>query len=111
MEADVVKRSIGTQFLSGYICGSSGLFVLVFWKGGGIWAFSCRGQAALKETEEQSAPPVDPGDLHQPGPSTWASVLLPAALKGSWQSGFFDQGSFKEIMAPWAQTVVTGRAR
>ncbi|XP_006151548.1 acetyl-CoA carboxylase 2 isoform X2 [Tupaia chinensis] len=32
-------------------------------------------------------------------------------LKGTWQSGFFDQGSFKEIMAPWAQTVVTGRAR
>ncbi|XP_054450078.1 acetyl-CoA carboxylase 2 isoform X1 [Pteronotus mesoamericanus] len=32
-------------------------------------------------------------------------------LKGSWQSGFFDQGSFKEILAPWAQTVVTGRAR
>uniref|UniRef100_A0A9L0SL47 Acetyl-CoA carboxylase 1 n=1 Tax=Equus caballus TaxID=9796 RepID=A0A9L0SL47_HORSE len=32
-------------------------------------------------------------------------------LKGSWQSGFFDQGSFREIMAPWAQTVVTGRAR
>uniref|UniRef100_A0A452R4T0 Acetyl-CoA carboxylase 1 n=1 Tax=Ursus americanus TaxID=9643 RepID=A0A452R4T0_URSAM len=32
-------------------------------------------------------------------------------LKGSWQSGFFDHGSFKEIMAPWAQTVVTGRAR
>ncbi|EPY87349.1 acetyl-CoA carboxylase 2 [Camelus ferus] len=32
-------------------------------------------------------------------------------LKGSWQSGFFDQGSFKEIMAPWASTVVTGRAR
>ncbi|XP_045390561.1 acetyl-CoA carboxylase 2 isoform X1 [Lemur catta] len=32
-------------------------------------------------------------------------------LRGTWQSGFFDQGSFKEIMAPWAQTVVTGRAR
>ncbi|XP_045441590.1 acetyl-CoA carboxylase 2 isoform X4 [Pipistrellus kuhlii] len=32
-------------------------------------------------------------------------------LKGTWQSGFFDQGSFKEILAPWAQTVVTGRAR
>ncbi|EHH21157.1 hypothetical protein EGK_04160 [Macaca mulatta] len=31
-------------------------------------------------------------------------------LKGTWQSGFFDHGSFKEIMAPWAQTVVTGRA-
>ncbi|XP_074177766.1 acetyl-CoA carboxylase 2 isoform X3 [Rhinolophus sinicus] len=32
-------------------------------------------------------------------------------LKGSWQSGFFDQGSFREILEPWAQTVVTGRAR
>nr|KAF6463656.1 acetyl-CoA carboxylase beta [Rousettus aegyptiacus] len=32
-------------------------------------------------------------------------------LKGSWQSGFFDQDSFREILAPWAQTVVTGRAR
>uniref|UniRef100_A0A8C5UEA3 Acetyl-CoA carboxylase beta n=1 Tax=Malurus cyaneus samueli TaxID=2593467 RepID=A0A8C5UEA3_9PASS len=33
------------------------------------------------------------------------------ALKGTWQSGFFDQGSFMEIMKPWAQTVVVGRAR
>ncbi|XP_044541396.1 acetyl-CoA carboxylase 2 [Gracilinanus agilis] len=32
-------------------------------------------------------------------------------VKGAWQSGFFDQNSFKEIMEPWAQTVVTGRAR
>ncbi|XP_069727330.1 acetyl-CoA carboxylase 2 isoform X1 [Phaenicophaeus curvirostris] len=32
-------------------------------------------------------------------------------LKGTWQSGFFDQGSFLEIMRPWAQTVVVGRAR
>uniref|UniRef100_A0A8C6ZBV2 Acetyl-CoA carboxylase beta n=1 Tax=Nothoprocta perdicaria TaxID=30464 RepID=A0A8C6ZBV2_NOTPE len=32
-------------------------------------------------------------------------------LKGTWQSGFFDQGSFLEIMQPWAQTVVVGRAR
>ncbi|XP_066055535.1 acetyl-CoA carboxylase 2 isoform X2 [Chamaea fasciata] len=31
--------------------------------------------------------------------------------KGTWQSGFFDQGSFMEIMKPWAQTVVVGRAR
>ncbi|XP_009995147.1 PREDICTED: acetyl-CoA carboxylase 2 [Chaetura pelagica] len=31
--------------------------------------------------------------------------------KGTWQSGFFDQGSFLEIMRPWAQTVVVGRAR
>ncbi|XP_062407728.1 acetyl-CoA carboxylase-like [Sardina pilchardus] len=31
--------------------------------------------------------------------------------RGQWQSGFFDHGSFQEIMQPWAQTVVVGRAR
>ncbi|PWA19506.1 hypothetical protein CCH79_00006981 [Gambusia affinis] len=31
--------------------------------------------------------------------------------RGVWQSGFFDQGSFMEIMGSWAQTVVVGRAR
>ncbi|PKU35225.1 hypothetical protein llap_14471 [Limosa lapponica baueri] len=31
--------------------------------------------------------------------------------KGQWLSGFFDNGSFMEIMQPWAQTVVVGRAR
>ncbi|XP_066546122.1 acetyl-CoA carboxylase isoform X2 [Amia ocellicauda] len=33
------------------------------------------------------------------------------SVKGAWQSGFFDQGSFMEVMSSWAQTVVTGRAR
>lgn len=28
-----------------------------------------------------------------------------------WESGFFDRGSWEEIMRPWAQTVVVGRAR
>ena len=28
-----------------------------------------------------------------------------------WQSGFFDRGSFHEVMNPWAQTVICGRAR
>jgi len=28
-----------------------------------------------------------------------------------WESGFFDRGSFDEIMGAWAQTVVCGRAR
>ncbi|XP_064618157.1 acetyl-CoA carboxylase-like isoform X2 [Liolophura sinensis] len=28
-----------------------------------------------------------------------------------WQSGFFDQNSWNEILHPWAQTVVVGRAR
>ncbi|XP_033828316.1 acetyl-CoA carboxylase isoform X2 [Periophthalmus magnuspinnatus] len=34
-----------------------------------------------------------------------------AAPKGDWQSGFFDHGSFMEIMSSWAETVVVGRAR
>ncbi|KAG1958146.1 acetyl-CoA carboxylase isoform X3 [Pimephales promelas] len=33
------------------------------------------------------------------------------AEKGAWQSGFFDHGTFMEVMATWAQTVVVGRAR
>ncbi|KAI5726751.1 hypothetical protein M8J76_007892 [Diaphorina citri] len=28
-----------------------------------------------------------------------------------WENGFFDYGSFEEIMQPWAQTVVCGRGR
>ncbi len=31
--------------------------------------------------------------------------------KDKWESGFFDKGSWQEIMEPWAQTVVCGRAR
>lgn len=30
---------------------------------------------------------------------------------GIWESGFFDRGSWNELMRPWAQTVVTGRAK
>ncbi|KAG8178328.1 hypothetical protein JTE90_026296 [Oedothorax gibbosus] len=32
-------------------------------------------------------------------------------LPGFWEDGFFDYGSFMEIMQPWAKTVVCGRAR
>ncbi|XP_040011834.1 acetyl-CoA carboxylase isoform X1 [Xiphias gladius] len=32
-------------------------------------------------------------------------------VRGAWQSGFFDYGSFMELMGSWAQTVVVGRAR
>lgn len=28
-----------------------------------------------------------------------------------WESGFFDKDTFIEIMRPWAQTVIVGRAR
>jgi acetyl-CoA carboxylase/biotin carboxylase 1 len=44
------------------------------------------------------------------------SCSLPLGLfitgnPNEWESGFFDYGTFEEIMKPWAQTVVTGRAR
>lgn len=32
-------------------------------------------------------------------PQPGLPILLPTALKSSWQSGFFDHGSFVEIMA------------
>uniref|UniRef100_A0A8C5AZK7 acetyl-CoA carboxylase n=1 Tax=Gadus morhua TaxID=8049 RepID=A0A8C5AZK7_GADMO len=32
-------------------------------------------------------------------------------VKGAWQSGFFDHGSFMEVLGSWALTVVVGRAR
>lgn len=28
-----------------------------------------------------------------------------------WEAGFFDHGTWEEIMRPWAQTVIVGRAR
>jgi acetyl-CoA carboxylase / biotin carboxylase 1 len=34
-----------------------------------------------------------------------------SANVSEWESGFFDNGSFQEILQPWAQTVVCGRAR
>ena len=33
------------------------------------------------------------------------------AADGSWQSGFFDQGSFTEYLADWGKSVVMGRAK
>ena len=39
-------------------------------------------------------------------PSSTAS-----SSSSEWQRGFFDHGSFLEIMEPWARTVICGRAR
>lgn len=39
------------------------------------------------------------------------NIFACPAVRGAWQSGFFDYGSFMEIMGSWAQTVVVGRAR
>uniref|UniRef100_A0A8C6Y901 acetyl-CoA carboxylase n=1 Tax=Naja naja TaxID=35670 RepID=A0A8C6Y901_NAJNA len=64
-------------------------------------------------------PPSDPIDREidfvpskVPYDPRWMLAGRPhPTVKGSWQSGFFDHGSFAEIMQPWAQTVVVGRAR
>jgi acetyl-CoA carboxylase/biotin carboxylase 1 len=37
-----------------------------------------------------------------------AGCVTPA---GTWQSGFFDKGSFKETLSSWGKSVVVGRAR
>lgn len=38
-------------------------------------------------------------------------LLFLIANPSDWENGFFDRDSWSEIMANWAKTVVTGRAR
>ena len=40
-----------------------------------------------------------------------SNELFSTVNPDEWESGFFDHGSWEEIMRPWAQTVITGRAR
>ncbi|XP_051549679.1 acetyl-CoA carboxylase-like isoform X1 [Myxocyprinus asiaticus] len=64
-------------------------------------------------------PPTDPVDrlidfvpTKTPYDPRWLLCGRPhPIMKGVWQSGFFDHGTFMEVMAAWAQTVVVGRAR
>ncbi|KAG5840360.1 hypothetical protein ANANG_G00187980 [Anguilla anguilla] len=64
-------------------------------------------------------PPTDPVEREvdftptkAPYDPRWLLAGRPhPTIKGSWQSGFFDHGSFMEVMGSWAQTVVVGRAR
>ncbi|XP_071442085.1 acetyl-CoA carboxylase isoform X1 [Hetaerina americana] len=64
-------------------------------------------------------PPLDPVDREigyyptkAPYDPRWMLAGRPLPSDDSkWESGFFDQGSFDEIMQPWAQTVICGRAR
>uniref|UniRef100_A0A3B4B461 Uncharacterized protein n=1 Tax=Periophthalmus magnuspinnatus TaxID=409849 RepID=A0A3B4B461_9GOBI len=56
--------------------------------------------------------PVDFVPTKAPYDPRWMLAGRPSQTpKGSWQNGFFDHGSFMEIMQPWAQSVVVGRAR
>ncbi|XP_047674506.1 acetyl-CoA carboxylase 2 isoform X2 [Tachysurus fulvidraco] len=64
-------------------------------------------------------PPTDPVDREiefipskAPYDPRWMLAGRPhPSVRGSWQSGFFDHGTFSEVMSTWAQTVVVGRAR
>ena len=56
--------------------------------------------------------PVEFTPTRAPYDPRWLLAGRPhPTLENSWQSGFFDRGSWQEILAPWAQTVVCGRAR
>lgn len=63
--------------------------------------------------------PIDPIDRavgFMPGRASYDPRWLLAgrqnpANPNDWETGFFDKDSFQEIMEPWAQTVVSGRAR
>ncbi|KAI5088493.1 acetyl-CoA carboxylase 2 isoform X3 [Silurus meridionalis] len=64
-------------------------------------------------------PPTDPVDREiefiptkAPYDPRWMLSGRPhPSVRGAWQSGFFDHGTFMEVMSTWAQTVVVGRAR
>ncbi|KAK3538673.1 hypothetical protein QTP86_012135 [Hemibagrus guttatus] len=64
-------------------------------------------------------PPTDPVDREiefiptkTPYDPRWMLSGRPhPSVRGAWQSGFFDHGTFREVMSTWAQTVVAGRAR
>ncbi|XP_053336754.1 acetyl-CoA carboxylase 2 isoform X2 [Clarias gariepinus] len=64
-------------------------------------------------------PPTDPVDREidfvptkAPYDPHWMLSGRPhPSVRGAWQSGFFDHGTFMEVMSTWAPTVVVGRAR
>jgi len=55
------------------------------------------------EVKATSSSSSKDGDAKQPSSSSSSST--------SWLSGFFDKGSFMELMEGWAKTVICGRAR
>ena len=58
--------------------------------------------------------PIDRDVVFTPTPSPYDPRWFIAGREspqGVWEDGFFDRGSWHEILAGWAQTCVTGRAR
>ncbi|XP_053725576.1 acetyl-CoA carboxylase isoform X1 [Synchiropus splendidus] len=64
------------------------------------------------ETKDPVEREIDFTPTKAPYDPRWMLAGRPhPTIRGAWQSGFFDHGSFMEIMESWAQTVVVGRAR
>lgn len=62
----------------------------------------------------ESIDPIDREVIFQPSSSPYDPRWMLAGREnnqGIWEDGFFDRGSWSEIMSGWALTVVTGRAR
>ncbi|XP_042208168.1 acetyl-CoA carboxylase-like [Homarus americanus] len=76
----------------------------------------------VPKTKESPLPimePIDPVDrkvTFTPGRASYDPRWLVNGRQSpsnpsEWESGFFDKNSFQEILEPWAQTVICGRAR
>lgn len=62
----------------------------------------------------ESIDPIDRDVVYTPTSSPYDPrwfLIGRESPQGVWENGFFDRGSWQEIMAGWAQTVVAGRAR
>jgi acetyl-CoA carboxylase/biotin carboxylase 1 len=71
----------------------------------------CRGGAL--PVHPKLTDPVDRRIAFSPGNSPYdcRDLLAGVTTGDKWTSGFFDQGSFMELLGGWAKTVVAGRAR
>ena len=70
------------------------------------WMFAGKPADKRKADSLSSAASDDAASATSPASSSSLS-----SSASDWQSGFFDHGSFLEIMEPWARTVICGRAR
>ncbi|XP_041352027.1 acetyl-CoA carboxylase-like isoform X1 [Gigantopelta aegis] len=69
------------------------------------------GQLPIMEAYDSVERDVDYVPTKTPYDVRWMLAGRYSPEISSWQTGFFDKDSWEEIFQPWAQSVVTGRAR